>query len=599
MPSLAATLAPLEAPPREIYERPRALPVSAPGATITRQFSLWPFGTRVLKLFLLCDPTPWDPALGQALLRAMQQEYFRSEARSQTNALRSAILAAHFSLKERNSDKLAQERATAAAACAVSRGATAYVALAGEAAALSWSNGSLTMQRAPVRVARPLGAEAQPRVAFWSTSLGPGDRLALVCGAAWKDDSADAVANLLSTPRDAIREHLALLLAGSDGPARVWLAEGPATPPAGGKVFTTGSAEATSVRPMHSAADHDASDADRHLGHSRPRRARRDWIVAVGILGAVGLAVIGAGHVLDRPAQVPSAEAAAAARDWRVANLGQAAGNLVDLAVGDGAAYALDAQAQVVRRIPLAGRTTDAGAVVVRRGTAVGGESLDAPTAVAWVSGLQGDGKLLVLDRARAAALVSPSGDIRAVDLPRSSEWRSIDAVQGGRDALYVLDRQSARILAYDQLSSNAGPRVRDLASDATTPGLHLEDVADLAVASDVYLRYRDGSVRRVDSQGRQQPFDVKLPNGRLGPVAGVATDEQGGLYLLDAENDRVVEVQRDGTFVRDIAMNKPGEIGTARLVQSAGGDQRLVYVDQEGVEAIDLPAPSSPRAGG
>ncbi len=208
----------------------RAVPMTGEPcrATVARQFSLWPFGTRLLRLFLVVDPSEDETALMRGLLRAMQQEYFRSEGRSQTNALRSTILAAHYVLRHHNRESLPQDWATAAAACAVTRGTTAYVALAGDAAALTWDGRRLVAQRNPSRVARPLGAEQLPRVSFWSASVGAGQRLALVSGAAWQDDSlAKAEAILRSTPLPVVEQELAAALAGPYGPARVLVADGP------------------------------------------------------------------------------------------------------------------------------------------------------------------------------------------------------------------------------------------------------------------------------------------------------------------------------------------------------------------------------------
>ncbi len=97
---------------------PAQAPEPDPGCrlAVVRQFALWPFGSRLLRLHLLVETGEPDEHLNGVLLRAMQQEYFRSEARSQTKAMRSVILSAHYVLQHRNHDALAHDRVTAAAA---------------------------------------------------------------------------------------------------------------------------------------------------------------------------------------------------------------------------------------------------------------------------------------------------------------------------------------------------------------------------------------------------------------------------------------------------------------------------------------------------
>src|SRR6266568_2774957 len=165
------------------------LPEAPYGAVAARQLSVWPFATRTLRLFVLIDPSLPDPTPRHGLLRAMQQAYFCSDGCSQTRAVREAALAAHYVLRHHNRDVLPLQHVNAATAVAALRGDTAFVALAGDAAVFAWRDGVLTGQRGILRLPRPLGLDQDPRITLWSTRLDPGDRLLLVCGAAWQPDS--------------------------------------------------------------------------------------------------------------------------------------------------------------------------------------------------------------------------------------------------------------------------------------------------------------------------------------------------------------------------------------------------------------------------
>src|SRR5207237_6789445 len=136
--------------------------------------------------------------------------------------VREAALAAHYVLRHHNRDALAPEQVNAASAVAALRGETAFVALAGDAAAFAWTDGVLTGQRGILRLPRPLGLEQDPRITLWSTPLGADDQLVLVCGATWPCNVASVIDEVLrSAPTDeAAQEQLAEAL-GSSRPAGV------------------------------------------------------------------------------------------------------------------------------------------------------------------------------------------------------------------------------------------------------------------------------------------------------------------------------------------------------------------------------------------
>ncbi|MBI2755470.1 MAG: hypothetical protein HYX52_02055 [Chloroflexi bacterium] len=186
----------------------------------------------MLELYVLVDFSSQEPDLMRAVIRAMRDEFFKSEARSLTNSLRFAIHAGHFVLRSHNAQALPHERVTAAVACAVSRQPEAFVALAGEAAALAFDGEHLEIHRPTGRVPRPLGGDDMPTVGFWSAPLGPGcdpahwHVLALACGAAWMDSSAAGARKALSgSSTGEMQERLAEALAGPEGPARTLVAE--------------------------------------------------------------------------------------------------------------------------------------------------------------------------------------------------------------------------------------------------------------------------------------------------------------------------------------------------------------------------------------
>src|SRR6266699_4788978 len=192
------------------------------GAVVARQLSVWPFAARTTRLFLLVDPSLPDRSLRRGLLRAMQQAYFASDGYSQTRAVREAALAAHYVLRHHNRDVLPLEHINAASAVAALRGDVAFVALAGHAAAFAWRDGEITGQRGILRLPRPLGLEQDPSINLWSTPLFAGDRLVLVCGATWRQDSQHLIASILAAaPSASLAEEQLAVALGGQRPASV------------------------------------------------------------------------------------------------------------------------------------------------------------------------------------------------------------------------------------------------------------------------------------------------------------------------------------------------------------------------------------------
>src|SRR3982074_1708985 len=189
------------------------IPEAPFGAVAARQLSVWPFGARTLRLFVLVDPSLSDQTLRRGLVRAMQQGYFRSDGCSQTRAVREAALAAHYVLRHHNRDALPIDQVN-------------------DAAAFAGRDGMLTGQRGILRVARPLGMEPDPRITLWSTPLNRGDRLVLVCGATWTAESPRAIEEILgdgSGSADVAEERLAAAL-GGQRPAGVMIVDSTGEP---------------------------------------------------------------------------------------------------------------------------------------------------------------------------------------------------------------------------------------------------------------------------------------------------------------------------------------------------------------------------------
>jgi hypothetical protein len=607
-----------EAPEKE------AAGLSTPSTTVrctavaARQFSVWPFAPRTVRLLLLVDPSRVESDLVRGLFRAMHDGCFGSETSSQTNAVRAAGHAAHYVLQHHNRDALSYDQVTAAAAVAAVRGSMAYVALVGEAAVFAWRGGRLTGQYTQARLGRPLGAEQELRFTLWSTPLRPGDRLVLVCGATWRQDVVDTIRDILSTsPTDVAERRLSEALGGvrvlvDDGstPARPvaahrsrptpperrvgwkrWLA--PLLPLA---LLITGAVATLNPtgQPHHLALRLQAESllaqaqntADQTAAHgfaaSALDAARRAAALAPSQHGAVVDQVARALQHIDRVYPIQTGLAV---------HLGPTGSNVVDLAVSEDRLYTLDVVEGAVRRFDALDveQWPTPETLLARKGAAVGSRFLDTPVAIQYVPGTaQGAGALTIVDRARTIAQLMPDGALSSRSLPGSASWQRLGALGADADGnLYVFDSGAQRLLEYPRASQRLIAPPRPLLDATSYSQVTFDRVAEVLPLRDIYVRLEDGSVRRVGRDGADLGFDVRPPDGRLGRIAALAPDRTGGLYLADPTYGRIVHATADGVFVRQL---RDPALAGVRGLQTRLDGRRIYGLVAAGVLAFDVP---------
>ncbi|MBV9355288.1 MAG: hypothetical protein JO023_07130 [Chloroflexi bacterium] len=565
---------------------------------VVRQFALWPFGSRLLRLHLLLETGEPDEHLNRVLLRAMQQEYFRSEARSQTKAMRSVVLSAHYVLQHRNHDALAHDRVTAAAACSAMRGNTAFVAMAGDAVALAWDGERLRFDRGGARLARPLGGESQPEIRLWSTPLEAGGRLALLCCPRWDDDALSVAERILSSsePPAGAQAALAEAFAGSAGPAHVLVAAAPAhaerrprlhasRPPApAARRGPTGTYPVEQVRPLVAKAG--------RPGQRSATSRRRPLLLAPLLASLLVLASLAFASPTSR-SNPPTLNIRTSGA--LLAPFAHAGARLADLAVGPDRLYTLDVGQGVVRQY----RTDQVGQIgateILHTGMSVDGQAVEAPVAMTYLPDpTHSTGALAVVDGGRDLLLAFLDG--RLVRQPMlGSNWQglsSLSAEPGG--GLLLADGGNGSLLTYPTPSIDQALQSSPLLDRASAPALPFDHIVGILPASDLYVETDDGVVRRFDTSGQELPFAVQPPDAPLGPISGMTGDGQGGLFLADPTRQRIVETGREGQVVRELR-TPDVDLDSVRAPQLSLDGSRLYALTDQGVIAIDLPALSEP----
>jgi hypothetical protein len=548
------------------------------GAIVARQLSVWPFAARTARLFVLVDPPPADAALAEGLLRAMQQAYFASDGYSQTRAVTEATLAAHYVLRHHNRDVLRHEQDIAAAAVAAIRGNIVYIALAGQAAAFAWRGGQLTGQRGVPRLPRPLGLVQDPSITLWSTPLDDGDRLVLVCGATWRPNSAQVLSDVLSSADSTLsaEQQLAEGLRGPE-PASV-LAVGPDTQPT----------KATHLRLLPRP----------EMAPEQPRGASASrWLTS--LLGLVLLAAVAVGAF--KMSNEPSGQVAVAApqmlqlveRIDRVSpqmavRLGPSATNVVDLAVGDNALYTLDVGESAVRVFALDGvdQQPTPDTVIAAAGTPLDarGQRLGVPVAIEYV-----DGALAVVDQSRSVIQIDHDRRLSLRSLPASATWLAVSAL--GADAsghLLFVDSAARRVLQYPALGQGLVDAPRVVLDPSIAPSIDFARLAEIVSADGVLIvRLDDGRLLRLAPDGSSAPLDISSVHGEQVLAGCIASDRNGGIYVADPANARILQVTAGGSILREL---RDPALGGVRRIESSRDGRNVYGLVASGVLVFDTP---------
>ncbi len=190
--------------------------------------------------------------------------------------------------------------------------------------------------------------------------------------------------------------------------------------------------------------------------------------------------------------------------------------------------------------------------VLARRGqqvdTAVVGELID----MTWMpaGGNRQTSDLLILESGGLLEY-NPSWGLASTQIGNRDTWALPAAVASFFGNFYILDPQASQILRYlpgDQGYTNAAEHY--FPSDAK---VDLAGAVDMAIDGSVYVLYADGTVRKFEG-GSAVDFkmsDLDRPLNRPTAIFAAPDDVARYIYIADAGNRRVVQLNKDGHFVR------------------------------------------------
>ena len=212
--------------------------------------------------------------------------------------------------------------------------------------------------------------------------------------------------------------------------------------------------------------------------------------------------------------------------------------------------------------------------LLLQRGQDLGGTPVGDIIDMVWMPAAGGrqTSDLLILTREGLLEFNSDWG-ASPIAISSSDLWQSPVAVSSYFGNFYLLDPQANLLLRYWPTANGYENPAESYFPDSTF--VDLSGAVDMAIDGHIYVLYQDGQIKKFLG-GEPAPFqltglDIPFNN----PAAlYTASDEQiQHLYVADAGNRRIVQLTKDGQFVRQF---KP------RLEDNIEFDDlRSLYVDE------------------
>lgn len=170
--------------------------------------------------------------------------------------------------------------------------------------------------------------------------------------------------------------------------------------------------------------------------------------------------------------------------------------------------------------------------------------------------GVQTEGTTRIAAYADILYLLSKSGisTVRIGDkkmipntIPGSDAWGTINSLIAYGGNLYLLDTEKSRIWKY-VVTEKGFSELREYLNPDTLPDL--SKATGMAIDGSVWVGTSDGKIFRF-VQGKEQTFVAQGVEPGLGQLLVVYTsDVSKNLYILDADNKRVVTIDKDGMYL-------------------------------------------------
>jgi hypothetical protein len=199
--------------------------------------------------------------------------------------------------------------------------------------------------------------------------------------------------------------------------------------------------------------------------------------------------------------------------------------------------------------------------VLVRRGQQVEGGTIEGLVDMVWMQagGGRQTSDLLILAQGGILLEYNPTWGITKVPIASHEKWQKPWRVGRYFGNFYLLDPVLGQILRYLPTSDGYTSPPQDYLASATPVDPDL--IVDMAIDGNVYLLLSDGSIRKFFG-GKPVSFEITGLDEPLGVPTAIyaAPDEEARhIYIADAGHKRVVQIDKEGKFVRQFKVALSG----------------------------------------
>lgn len=223
------------------------------------------------------------------------------------------------------------------------------------------------------------------------------------------------------------------------------------------------------------------------------------------------------------------------------------------IAATDQDIFLLDRQNNVYHYVinDVSGETKPAepNAVILKSGAIVGNQTVSRVRLLTQVTRGQDKALIVAVTDKGFLAYDLESKQWNAYDIQDVDKWGELRAVEGFNGNLYLLDTQNNQIFKYAATAAGYSPQAAPYFP--ANAQVNLSKAVDMAIDGDVWILNDNGIVQRFRS-GTAVPFELgALETPLKNPVALYVRAGSDSLYIADAGNQRIIEFDKNGKFVR------------------------------------------------
>ncbi len=229
--------------------------------------------------------------------------------------------------------------------------------------------------------------------------------------------------------------------------------------------------------------------------------------------------------------------------------------------------------------------------VLVQEGQPVGDQNVGRLVDIAWMKegGERHAGALIILDRNGLLIEYDPSWEqFHSQNLGGQGAWRAPNALYTYNSNLYVLDPLANQIFRY-RAGQFAGEPDRWLQVEAD-----LSTAVDMGIDGSIYVLHGDGTLARYYG-GEPASFTITRMPRPLTHADALYLDTEDiaqYIYVADSVGGRIVQLDRDGVFIRQLCPDESQQALFSRLsglfVDEIGG--KIYYTAAGALYVADLP---------